>query len=83
MTTTPVRETARRTLGPEVQPDITVSAYGGLLVVQPLTAMGTDWLSHHVSPEATWIGEAVAVEFRYAQPVRDAMVADGLTVGAL
>ena len=60
-------------------PDVRVENHGSIMLFQPLTIAGTNWLDTFV-PDAQYMGFAAAVEPRYAQDIAQAMIADGLEV---
>ncbi len=50
---------------------------GGLALVSPLTAAAANWLKANCASDATWLGEALAVEMRYFPDLADAIIAAG------
>jgi hypothetical protein len=66
------------------QPDVTVSGDGTIYSFHPESALAHDWLDDNVYLESwQWLGRAFAVEHRYAGPLIEGMVADGLRVEVL
>ena len=52
---------------------------GGVALVTPLIPSARAWLEAQVDEEASWLGEALAVEMRYFLPLADAIIAAGFT----
>jgi len=47
-------------------PDVLVANVGTVLVFCPLTARAKEWIDDNVQPDATWYGDSLIVEHRYA-----------------
>jgi len=47
-------------------PDVLVANAGTVFVFSPLTARAKQWIDEHVEPDATWYGEVLVVEHRFA-----------------
>lgn len=60
--------------------DVQIENHGSVYLFRPLTAEAEEWLSEHVSPDATYWGESLVVEHRYAHDLADGMSSDGLEV---
>ena len=60
--------------------DMKVSDQGSLVLVRPITDAARDWIGDHTDVEASWFGGALAVEPRYALPLLEGAVADGLNI---
>ncbi len=60
--------------------DVEVSREGGLFLFAPLTGGAQDWIDEHVGDDATWCGERLVVEHRYALELAEGMLSDGLRV---
>lgn len=61
--------------------DIEVTSGGSVFLVRPLTDAGRDWLHENVESEGwQWLGDALAVEHRYIEPLVCGMVQAGLEV---
>lgn len=60
--------------------DIRVRDYGTLCLLDPLTENGRRWLIDNTTREWKWIDGCLAVQRRYAGPVLDTILADGLEV---
>lgn len=58
--------------------DVRVENHGSVVLLRPLTDAATNWMEDHLPADAQRWGNAVVVEPRYAQPILDGMVADGL-----
>lgn len=65
------------------QADVTLEDHGTVVLLQPLTGAGLEWLQTNVQTEGwQWFGSALAVEPRCAAAVVEGMVEDGLEVAA-
>lgn len=62
--------------------DIRVENHGSIVLLQPLTPEGRDWLEETTDPDATWYGGALVVEPRYVDPILSGARDDGLEVAA-
>lgn len=68
----------------KAKPDILFANHGSIWLMRGNTPAGNDWIAEKVNTEdAISLGGAIAVEHRYAWPIADGAVADGLTVGDL
>jgi hypothetical protein len=47
-------------------PDVLVANAGTVFVFWPLTSRAKQWIEDNVEPDATWYGEALVVEHRFA-----------------
>jgi hypothetical protein len=61
--------------------DIRVEDHGSIVLLNPTTEIGQQWLDDNIDPEALWWGRKLAVEPRYVEVIVQAMISDGLTVG--
>jgi hypothetical protein len=61
--------------------DVAISGGGSLFLFHLVTPEARVWVDENVSAERQMFGASVAVEHRYAGPLADGMVADGLVVG--
>ena len=59
-------------------PDALVRNAGTIYLFCPITKRAKEWIAENVQPDAQWLGHALAVEARYALPVAQGMVDDGL-----
>lgn len=58
--------------------DVLVENHGSIFLFRPLTVAAKDWIAEHVQDDAQFLGEALAVEHRYAHDLALGMQADGL-----
>jgi hypothetical protein len=61
-------------------PDLIVRDEGTLFLFCPLTPKAKAWIDEHVQPDATWYGNALVVEHRYAWALVGGMNDAGLTI---
>lgn len=59
--------------------DIIAENHGTIWLFRPQSAEGREWIEEHVA-DPMWFGHALAVEHRYALPLADGMLGDGLAV---
>ena len=59
-------------------PDVLVANAGTVFVFCPLTARARTWIIEHVEPDATWYGDSLIVEHRYALGLAAGMKDAGL-----
>ncbi|NJR79334.1 hypothetical protein [Sphingomonas corticis] len=50
---------------------------GSFAMIEPLTPRAESWLRANVDAEATWMGKALVVEFRYFPDLVDAIIDAG------
>jgi hypothetical protein len=62
------------------QPDVRVRNEGSLFLFLPLTEQASAWIEDNVSKDATYFGDALVVEHRYARGLAQGMLDDGLVV---
>lgn len=63
------------------QQDIIVDNHGSIMIFQPLTAAGQEWIDENVQSEDwQWIGGGLSVEARYAGDLAQGMRESGLSV---
>jgi hypothetical protein len=60
--------------------DVVITGGGTLYLFHLLSTPARDWVAEHVSGERQLLGDALAVEHRYAGDLADGMVSDGLCV---
>lgn len=61
--------------------DVEVENHSTIYLFRPLTPRGFEWIDQFVQPESwQWFGDAVAVEHRYADDLRQGMLSAGLEV---
>jgi hypothetical protein len=61
-------------------PDLIVRDAGTLFLFCPLTPRAKAWIGEHVQADATWYGDALVVEHRYAWGLAVGMNDAGLTI---
>jgi hypothetical protein len=62
-------------------PDIRVENHGSIVLFFPETDAGQEWIDANLNPEPwQWFGRGLAVEPRYAGPVIESAMDDGLEV---
>jgi hypothetical protein len=62
------------------QVDIRVENHYSIILVRPITTLGSDWLEEHIDEGASWFGPSLVVEPRYLDNLVAGMRADGLVV---
>lgn len=60
--------------------DIILRDEGTLVVFFPNTVAGADWLDENLPEECPRVGKGYAVESRYARPIVDGIIEDGLSL---
>jgi hypothetical protein len=60
--------------------DVRVRDHGRLYLLDPLTDNGRQWLVDNTTRAWKWLSGCLAVEGRYAGPIVDSMISDGLEV---
>jgi len=60
--------------------DIIIRDELSLVVFFPNSWAGSDWLDEHLPEDCPMVGKGYAVESRYAQPIVDGIIADGLNI---
>ena len=66
---------------PKQQIDLSFENHFSLFLIRPLSELGQKWLDENVSNKETqYLGNAVACEPRYVQPIWEGAVRDGLGV---
>jgi hypothetical protein len=63
-----------------VKTDVTVENHGSIFLFRPHTDSGREWIEQHIPEDALTLGDAVAVEHRYALDIAKGMQGDGLVV---
>ena len=61
-------------------PDVLVRNEGTLFLFCPLTARAKQWVAERVQTDATWFGNALVVEHRYARELGKGMRDAGLNL---
>ena len=64
----------------KVQADMSIENCGSILLFQPLTLVGEQWINDHVTPNSLRYNGALVVEGRYAADLAVGMQEDGLAV---
>jgi hypothetical protein len=58
--------------------DFTIRDEGSVFMFTPLTGICRQWIEEHIQPEGwQWLGNSFAVEHRYAQSIRAALLDAG------
>ena len=65
----------------EKDPDFRLTNHGTIFLLLPLNATAEDWLTEHISEDAQYLGNAVAIEHRFVADITTGIEADGLTIG--
>ena len=66
---------------PEVEVDVEVYRDGTIVTFTPKTDAATEWIEANVESESyQWLGPALCVEHRYAEPLAAGMMEAGLEV---
>lgn len=60
--------------------DVSIENHGSLMLFRLLTPAATDFVDENVSEDAQFLGNALAVEPRYAQDLAQGMIDAGLAV---
>lgn len=60
--------------------DVVVTAHGTLFLFELRTGVAREWVNDNVPEDATWFGNALVVEHRYARDLAAGMQGDGLVV---
>ena len=60
--------------------DVLVRREGSLFLFNPLTERAKAWIDENVDPDATWFGDALVAEHRYAFDLAQGMIDAGLEV---
>lgn len=60
--------------------DITIINHGSILVLQPGTPDGREWLDEHIGDDAQTWGGGIVVEPRYVGAIVNGMIEDGLAL---
>jgi hypothetical protein len=61
--------------------DFRIEDHGSIVVVQPLTPQAGEWIEENVPTEPwQWLGGGLCVEHRYAEPLIEGIVEDGLSL---
>ena len=64
------------------KPDVTIQGEGTIYLATPESEAARAWMREHVQEDATYYGDALVVEHRYAEPLVVGMILDGLRVAA-
>jgi hypothetical protein len=61
--------------------DLSISDHGSIMLLQPHTDAGRDWIGEYIPEDAmTWGETAVVIEHRFILPIIAACIGDGLVV---
>jgi len=60
--------------------DFTFVNHGSVCMLTPVTRAARGWADEHLPEDRQTFGGGIAIEPRYAQPILDGIVGDGLTV---
>lgn len=61
--------------------DLRAEHHGSIILLRPLTERARQWLKSECQAEGwQYFGTALAIEPRYAQPIIDGAIGDGLSV---
>lgn len=65
-------------------PDFTFANHGSVTLLTPVSDAAREWAAEHL-PVEPWqmLGNAIAIEPRYADPILEGIDADGMTVGMI
>lgn len=63
--------------------DFELSDHGSIALIRPLTDAARDWCSDNLPDDAMTLGDAYAVEPRYAMDIAEGFIADGLTCAGM
>ena len=64
----------------KLTPDVLVRDAGTLFLFCPMTPRAKAWIAEYVQPDAQWFGNALVVEHRYALPLAEGMIDEGLVL---
>lgn len=64
----------------KLTPDVLVRDAGTLFTFCPLTPRAKAWIAEYVQPDAQWFGNALVCEHRYALPLAQGMIDEGLVL---
>ena len=70
----------KKNVAPVVSADVTVQNEGSIFLFNLNTEAAREWVSEHVSEDATFWAGSLVVEHRYAANLAAGMQADGLRV---
>lgn len=62
--------------------DFRFANHGSVTLLQPMTKEAEAWIEYNLPENATFFGQAVVIEPRYAGPILDAIKNDGMEVAA-
>lgn len=62
------------------QRDITIDRSGTIFLFTPRTERAEQWMRDNLADHAQFIGPSLAVDHRYAEPLTEGMLEDGLTI---
>jgi hypothetical protein len=60
------------------QIDIVVEDRFSVLLLRPLTSVGSEWIKSHAADDAQWFGNALACEGRYVEQIVKGAIEDGM-----
>lgn len=61
-------------------PDFIFTSHGSVCLLYPATPAAREWISEHIPEDAQRLGDAVAIEPRYAGDILEGAANDGLTI---
>jgi hypothetical protein len=61
--------------------DVRVESDSSMVVITPVSYLGRQWIDEHVQADSwQWLGTSLAIDKRYAAPIVEGMLDDGLAV---
>lgn len=60
--------------------DVEITRHGSIFLFALRTVSAEQWVGDNVGDDATWVGDQLAVEGRYAPDLAGGMLSDGLQV---
>lgn len=63
--------------------DVRVESDSSMVLITPVSYVGRQWIDENIQAEGwQWLGGSLAVDKRYAEPIVNGMLNDGLDVEA-
>lgn len=63
--------------------DVRIESDSSMVLITPVSYVGRQWIDENLQVEGwQWLGRSLAVDKRYAGPIVDGMIGDGLDVEA-
>lgn len=59
--------------------DFRILDHGSIVLIEPLSGAGREWIDENIAEEGHWAG-CIAAERRYVQGIIDGIVSDGLAI---